>query len=197
MKKRILSLFLALGLLLSLLPTAALAVGSGTDSVPVSSDAVAAPVEAESTGAVKGGGGGGLVWHSAFEGENSLLGWQIIDANADGHTFARVQDGALCPDSAVRISIALDDGSLYRFDATGYDARPLEVTWAVDEETARAALPEGLKVKDSRAVILQSPGGLAVPCYAFTCRDADGRTVEICVHAETGKQYRITVAQGR
>ena len=112
-------------------------------------------------------------------------------------TFARVQDGALCPDSAVRISIALDDGSLYRFDATGYDARPLEVTWAVDEETARAALPEGLKVKDSRAVILQSPGGLAVPCYAFTCRDADGRTVEICVHAETGKQYRITVAQGR
>ena len=102
MKKRILSLFLALGLLLSLLPTAALAVGSGTDSVPVSSEAAAAPVEAESTGAVKGGGGGGLVWHSAFEGENSLLGWQIIDANADGHTFARVQDpytGAWCMSS--------------------------------------------------------------------------------------------------
>lgn len=109
-------------------------------------------------------------------------------------TFARVQDGALCPDSVLRLSIALDDGTVYSFDAADYDARPLEVTWTLEEESARAALPEGLKVKDSRAVILRSPGGLAVPCYAFSCRDADGRAVEICVSAETGKQVRISVS---
>ena len=72
MKKRILSLFLALGLLLSLLPTAALAVGRGTEADPVPAEEGAAPVEAESTEAVRGGGGGGVVWHSAFEGHALL-----------------------------------------------------------------------------------------------------------------------------
>lgn len=107
--------------------------------------------------------------------------------------FAREQDGALCPDSVLRISIALDDGSVYSFDASSYDPEPVTVSWEVDEETARAALPEGLTVQDSRPLILQSPGGTAIPCYAFSCRDADGRAVEICVSAETGRQYRIAV----
>ncbi len=113
MKKRILSLFLALGLLLSLLPTAALAVGRGTEADPVPAEEGAAPVEAESTEAVRGGGGGGVVWHSAFEGENSLLGWQIIDSNNDGNTFARVQDpytGDWCLSSNEKIGSGFSQG---------------------------------------------------------------------------------------
>ena len=109
--------------------------------------------------------------------------------------FARVQDGALCPDSVLRIAIALDDGSVYSFDAQDYDQEPLEVAWTVDEDTARTALPEGLEERACRPIILKTPGGGALACYAFSCRDVDGRAVEICVSAETGKQYRISVGE--
>ena len=107
-------------------------------------------------------------------------------------SFVREQDGALCPDSVLRLGIALDDGSLYSYDATAFDPEPVSVSWTVDEETARAALPEGLSPRESRRLILKSPGGQAVPVYAFSCRDGR-RSVEICVSAETGKQYKISV----
>ncbi len=110
-------------------------------------------------------------------------------------TFARVQDEALCPDCTLRLAIALDDGSLYAFDACGYDGEPVSVRWELDEEAARAALPEGLEKRDCRRLILKSPGGSIVPVYAFACQNAEGRQVEICVHAETGKQFRITVGE--
>jgi hypothetical protein len=112
-------------------------------------------------------------------------------------SFVREQDGALCPDSTLRLSIALDDGSLYSFDAADFDPEPVEVSWAVDEDTARTALPEDLSVTESGRVLLQSPGGRALPCYVFSGADADGRQVEICVSAETGKQVRIRLGPRR
>ena len=107
-------------------------------------------------------------------------------------SFVREQDGALCPDSVLRLGIALDDGSLYSYDATAFDPEPVSVSWTVDEETARSSLPEGLSPRESRRLILKSPGGQAVPVYAFSCRDGR-RSVEICVSAETGKQVKISV----
>ena len=122
---------------------------------------------------------------------------QLLEQSQSGciarFSFVREQDGALCPDSALRLSIALDDGSLYSFDAADFDPEPVEVHWTVDEETAKAALPEDLSVTESGRVLLQSPGGRALPCYVFSGADADGRQVEICVSAETGKQVRINL----
>ena len=106
-------------------------------------------------------------------------------------SFAREQDGALCPDSLLRVGIALDDGSVYSFDASDYRPEPCEVTWTVDEDSARAAVGETLAVQNVQRKILLSPGGKAVPCYVFSCTDPDGRGVEICIHGESGKQYRI------
>ena len=108
-------------------------------------------------------------------------------------TFVREQDGALCPEDPLRLSIALDDGSLYSFDASSYDAQPLTLRWTVDEETARAALPAGLELRSGQRMVLRSPGGQPLPCYVLSCRDGDGRAVEISVSAETGRQYRIRV----
>ncbi len=107
--------------------------------------------------------------------------------------FIREQDGALCPDCVLQLAIALDDGALYSFDAAEYDPSPVEAHWTVDEETARAALPEGLDAAESGRVLLKSPGGRALPCYVFSGADAEGRQVEIFVSAETGKQVRINV----
>lgn len=108
-------------------------------------------------------------------------------------SYVREQDGALCPEDPLRLSIALDDGSLYSFDASEFDPEPITVTWAVEEDAAREALPAALSDASSTRMILRSPGGNPVPCYVFSARDEDGRAVEISVSAETGKQFRIRV----
>lgn len=108
-------------------------------------------------------------------------------------TFARTQDQALCPDCVLRLSIALDDGSLYAFDATDYDPEPYDVRWELEEDAAREALPAALSDADCSPMILRSPGGEPVPCYVFSAKAEDGRTVEIAVRADTGRQYRIRV----
>ena len=107
-------------------------------------------------------------------------------------TFAREQDGVLIPESRLRLTLALDDGSLLFYDASDYDPRPLSADWEVDEETAREALPAALREARMQRMLLRSPGGDPVPCYVFSARDR-GRTVEISVSAETGKQFRIRV----
>ena len=108
-------------------------------------------------------------------------------------SFAREQDGALCPDCVLRLGVALDDGSIQSFDASAYDPEPIPVSWPLEEDSARAALPEGLEAAEATREILRSPGDRAVACYVFTARDDQGRTVEIAVRADTGKQYRIIV----
>ena len=56
--------------------------------------------------------------------------------------YARVQDEVLCPDCVLRIAIALDDGSVYFFDASAYRPEPSLMSWPVDEGGARAASVE-------------------------------------------------------
>ena len=93
------------------------------------------------------------------------------------------------------MGVALDDGSIQSFDATAYDPEPISVSWLLEEDGARAALPEGLETAEAAREILRSPGGRAVACYVFTARDEQGRTVEIAVRADTGKQFRIRVGE--
>ncbi len=108
-------------------------------------------------------------------------------------SYVREQDGVLCPEDPLRLSIALDDGSLYSFDAADYDPEPIQVTWNVEEDEAREALPAAMSEAGCQRMILRSPGGKPVPCYVFSARDEDGRAVEIAVSAEGGKQFRIRV----
>ncbi len=105
--------------------------------------------------------------------------------------FVGIQDGAVCPDNAVTLAIALDDGSVYSFSAEDYRAERAEVEWTVEEEQAAQTLPEGVTAEQSRRVILRSPGGRDRACYEFLCTDDEGRGVKICVDARTGKQCRI------
>ena len=108
-------------------------------------------------------------------------------------SYVREQDGALCPEDPLRLAIALDDGSLYSFDAARYDPEPIRVSWDVEEDEAREALPDALSEASCQRMILRSPGGKPIPCYVFSARDEDGRAVEISVSAESGKQFRIRV----
>lgn len=101
------------------------------------------------------------------------------------------QDGADCPDNALRVSVALDDGSVCGFDASDYCPDLADVSWNLSAEEAASALPEGLTLQETRRLICKSEGKRDRACYAFFCQDADGRGVTIYVDAATGRQCRI------
>ena len=103
---------------------------------------------------------------------------------------APTQDGVMRPDDALSISIALDDGSVYAFDATRYSARTVELDWETDEEEARATLPEGVEAVSARRLILKSPGGTYLPCWELSCEDENGGA-RVYVDARTGRQCRV------
>ena len=105
--------------------------------------------------------------------------------------YAPEQDGALRPDDGVMVSVALDDGSVYAFDATNYDAEPVRVSWETDRETALAALPENVTPVSDRRVIRKSPGGTRRACWELVCTGADGEDLRVFVDAATGRQSAI------
>ena len=114
-------------------------------------------------------------------------------ANTILFTFAQSVDEALCPENCLQLAIALDDGSLYAFDASRYDPATPELRWDLDEAAAGEAVPAELEVQAVGRMVLRSAGGRDLPCYVFSCAAPGGRAVEIAVSAETGKQVRITL----
>lgn len=109
--------------------------------------------------------------------------------------YAPTQDGVPRPDDALRISIALDDGSVYALDATQYNPRAVELSWDTDEEAALLTLPDGVEALSTRRVIRKSPGGTYLPCYELTVRGEGGDAgARVYVDARTGRQCRVELA---
>ena len=105
--------------------------------------------------------------------------------------FCKASDEALCLDNTLSLSVALDDGSIYGFNAVNFDAEDVEAVFDISLEDAEATLPQGLELTDSRKVIIQSAGGRDQACYELSCTNENDRPVKIYVDASTGKQCRI------
>ena len=128
------------------------------------------------------------------------MGYEDLVLYASGGTdtvaafvYAPTQDGVMRPDDSLRISIALDDGSIYSFDATKYSARAVELSWETDEAAALATLPEGVQAASTRPLIVKSPGGAYLPCWELTVADGDGGSpgARVYVDAGTGRQCKV------
>ena len=107
--------------------------------------------------------------------------------------FAQIQDEALRLGSGVKVSVALDDGSIYAYNGEDYSYETAELNWDTDEETAARQLPENVSSEGVRRVTIESEGGRELPCYEFSCLNSRGESLRIYVDAETGKQCRIDI----
>ncbi len=132
----------------------------------------------------------GAFLRRAGYGDLSLTG-QRDDGTVLSLRYARVENGALWPDNALRIAVALDDGSIYSFSTDEYRAGESGARWEIDEEQAARALPEDFALESVRRVILTSEGGRSSGCYEFSGTGRGGRALRICVDGSSGKQARI------
>ena len=122
----------------------------------------------------------------------------LINARGEGAVlrmeFAGLEGDALCLDNTLTVAVAMDDGSIYAFNAADYCADKTGAEFTVTQEQAEEKLPQGVKAQQTRKVILKSESGSALPCYEFSCTDKNRREVTIYVDAQTGIQRRISVA---
>lgn len=123
--------------------------------------------------------------------ENLGLSRENISDTMAVYRFAPDDDGALREDDYISVSVALDDGSIYAFDATRYRAEVPELKWNIDAAAAAKTLPEGLEPENVRRVVIKSPGGRYLPCFEQSCTAEDGGSLRIYVNAETGRQCKI------
>jgi len=107
--------------------------------------------------------------------------------------FAQVQEDAIRLDSGVRITVALDDGSIYSFSGKNYERQASQVSWNCTEDEARETLPENITVESERKVIIKSAGGSDKPCYEYSCLNEAGEGLRIYVDADSGRQCRIDI----
>lgn len=105
--------------------------------------------------------------------------------------FAASENGVPWLDNYIKVAIAMDDGSVYSFDAKQYREESSGVSWTVDSEKAAKAVPDNLTQQKIEKQIISSPGGKAIACYKITCIDKNGGIIELFVNGNSGKQEEI------
>lgn len=109
--------------------------------------------------------------------------------------FAPVTDGVFCYPDLIKVTVALDKGSLLGYEAHGYLSRHTQRSFdppAVSQEVALAAVSDSLTVLASQLALIPTGGGTGeVLTYEFKCQAADGSHVLVYVNTQTGQQQNI------
>ena len=108
--------------------------------------------------------------------------------------YARLCGDALCRDRTVRVSIALDDGSVCAFNAEKYYPEPDAALWPEDGGISSVTKPSGLTLTDMRPVILESPGGQELPCWEMHYVNETDDAIMIYNDARTGLEREIVIS---
>lgn len=109
--------------------------------------------------------------------------------------FAPVMDGVYCYPDLVKVTLALDDGSLLGYEAHGYLSNHTDRVFpspAVTPSGAAAALPDGLTILSSQLALIPTSGGTEeVLTYEFKTENSSGQHILLYINAQTGVQQNI------
>jgi germination protein YpeB len=108
--------------------------------------------------------------------------------------FAYEQDGIIVYPDLIKVSVAMDTGSISGFEALGYIMSHYDRTASeqkVSAEEVKANISSNLTVKSQRLAIIPTSGGDEVFCHELLCEDGDGSQCLIYVNAETGNEEKI------
>ena len=111
-------------------------------------------------------------------------------------TFCARQGNAVCYPDMVKVTVAMDDGSLLRYDAREYLTSHMLRELPRPETSAeklRGELPEELKVLRTGLAVIPTPGGEEVFCREFVCQNEEERHYLVYFNAVTGEQERILI----
>lgn len=110
--------------------------------------------------------------------------------------YAFRQGEVLCYPDLIKVSVAMDTGSVCGFEATGYVSshhiREIPQT-QVSRDTAAVKVSAGLSIKSEQLAIIPTAGGEEKLCYEFVCSADDEHNYIVYVNAVTGEQEKILI----
>ena len=111
--------------------------------------------------------------------------------------YAYEQDGVLCYPDLIKVSVALDDGSIVEYDASGFlmnhqDNRELN-TQKLTADQARESVSPALTPDEGRPALIPTAGLNEVLTYEFLCEGENGEQVLVYINADTGYEEQILI----
>ncbi len=108
--------------------------------------------------------------------------------------YAVVQDHVLCYPDLIKVSVALDDGSILGFESHGWimnhEARTFAAP-AIPEETARNVVSPHLEILSHQLALIPTAGEYEVLCHEFKCRTDENTHIIVYINATTGSEEKI------
>jgi len=110
--------------------------------------------------------------------------------------FAAAQNGVILYPDLIKVGVALDNGEVLFYEATGYlqnhTHRNLPKDIISQNEAAKAVSPL-LQIKSSGLAVILTESKNEVYCYEFKCANLTGKEYLVYVNAETGRQENMLV----
>ena len=110
--------------------------------------------------------------------------------------FAYCIDGITCYTDLIKVSVALDNGEILGFEASGYIVNHQKRAFPDEEfsiRDCREKLSPMLKCIGENRALIPSDGGSEVYCYEYKCTSEDGRNVLVYFNAQTGVEEQILI----
>lgn len=135
-----------------------------------------------------------ILWDHGYR--NMKESYHLAQDGALTVTFCALEGETICYPDMVKVTVALDDGSLLRFDAreylTSHEKRQLPAP-ETDSGALRASLPEELTVLSERLAVIPTAGAEELFCREFICENPDGQHYLVYFNAVTGRQEKILI----
>lgn len=108
--------------------------------------------------------------------------------------FAPKENDVLCYPDLVKVSVALDTGTVVGLESHGWIMNHTtrsfpEVT--VDQHSASETLSPDLEILSHQLALIPTGGEYEVLCHEFKCRDTENNHILVYINAETGNEEQI------
>ena len=109
--------------------------------------------------------------------------------------FAYTQDGVVCYPDLIKVGVALDNGSIVRFEAAGYLMNHTErkLSAKLTQAQAQKSVSPNLKVKQGRPALIPTSGLNEILCYEFLCTGKSNDNVLVYINANNGFEENILI----
>ncbi len=110
--------------------------------------------------------------------------------------YAFAQDGVICYPDLIKVSVALDNGGIVEYNASGFlmnhTDRELAAA-ALTADEARASVSPHLSPDEGRLALIPTAGLNEVLTYEFACTGENGEEILVYINAETGMEEQILI----
>lgn len=130
--------------------------------------------------------------------KNMKQSYALSDGNILTVNFAYTGNGVICYPDLIKVSVALDNGSIVGFESQGYIMNHTERSVPevkVTEDEAKKKVSPSLKVLSHGLAVIPTSGKNEVFCHEFKCENGSGNHYIVYINAQTGNEERILILQ--